>query len=168
MEEAVAELKGEPLVQPLDPEINIPLSAFLSEAYVPDIDQRMTLYRRMSRITELSEIGDVRGELNDRFGPLPEEATNLLFKILLKVLARSSGIARLDIKDRRMVMYFSEHHPHAARSVVGLVLADPERYEISPDGVVKARLMHPGTLGQLAQAKNILHAIHRRVNSQEN
>jgi transcription-repair coupling factor (superfamily II helicase) len=165
MEEAVAELKGEPVVQPLDPEINIPLSAFLSESYVPDIDQRMTLYRRMARITELSEIGDVRSELNDRFGPLPEEATNLLFKIMLKALARSSGIARLDIKDQRMVMCFSEHHPSAARSVVDLVLADPERYEMTPDGVVRARLTHPGLLGQLAQAKNILQAVHRSVNS---
>jgi transcription-repair coupling factor (superfamily II helicase) len=168
MEEAVAELKGEPVAQPLDPEINLPLSAYLSEAYVPDIDQRMTLYRRLARITELSEIGDVRRELNDRFGPLPEEATNLLFKIMLKVLARASGMARLDIKDQRMVMYFSEHHPHAAQAVVDLVLADPERYEMSPDGVVKARLMQPGTLGQLAQAKNILQAVYQRVNSQEN
>jgi transcription-repair coupling factor (superfamily II helicase) len=168
MEEAVAELKGEPVVQPLDPEINIPLSAYLSEAYVPDIDQRMTLYRRLARITELSEIGDIRSELNDRFGPLPEEATNLLFKIMLKVLARSSGMARLDIKDQRMVMYFSENHPHAGRAVVDLVLADPERYEMSPDGVVRARLMQPSTLGQLAQAKNILQAVHQRVNSQEN
>jgi transcription-repair coupling factor (superfamily II helicase) len=168
MEEAVAELKGEPVVQPLDPEINIPLSAFLSEGYVPDIDQRMALYRRMARITELSEIGNVRSELNDRFGPLPEEATNLLFKIMLKALARSSGIARLDIKDQRMVMYFSAHHPTAARSVVDLVLADPERYEMSPEGVVKARLMHPGLLGQLAQAKNMLQAVHHRVNNQKN
>jgi len=168
MEEAVAELKGEPVAQPLDPEINLPLSAYLSEAYVPDIDQRMTLYRRLARITELSEIGDVRRELNDRFGALPEEATNLLFKIMLKVLARASGMTRLDIKDRRMVMYFSEHRPHAAQAVVDLVLADPERYEMSPDGVVKARLMQPGTLGQLAQAKNILQAVYQRVNSQGN
>jgi transcription-repair coupling factor (superfamily II helicase) len=168
MEEAVAELKGEPVAQPLDPEINIPLSAYLSEAYVPDIDQRMTLYRRLARISELSEIGDVRRELNDRFGPLPEEATNLLFKIMLKVLARASGMTRLDIKDQRMVMYFSEHRPHAAQAVVDLVLADPDRYEMSPDGVVKARLMQPGTLGQLAQAKNILQAVYQRVNSQEN
>jgi transcription-repair coupling factor (superfamily II helicase) len=135
---------------------------------VPDIDQRMTLYRRLARITELSEIGDVRAELADRFGPLPEEASNLLFKIMLKALARSSGLTRLDIKDQRMVMYVSEHHPDAARAVVDLVQADPGRYEMSQEGVVKARLMQPGTLGQLAQAKNILQAIQRRANNQEN
>jgi transcription-repair coupling factor (superfamily II helicase) len=166
MEEAGAELKGEPVVAPLDPEINIPLSAFLSEGYVPDIDQRMMLYRRLARITDLSEIGDIRSELNDRFGPLPEEASNLLFKIMLKVLARFCGLRRLDIKGGRMVMVLSEHHPHAARAVIDFVLTDPERYEMSPDGVVKARLMQPGTLGQLAQAKNILQAINQRVNNQ--
>ena len=132
MEEAVAELKGEPVVAPLDPEINIPLSAYLSEGYVPDIDQRMMLYRRLARITDLSEIGDIRSELNDRFGPLPEEASNLLFKIMLKVLARVCGLRRLDIKDGRMVMVLSEHHPHAARAVIDFVLTDPERYRDVP------------------------------------
>jgi transcription-repair coupling factor (superfamily II helicase) len=163
MEDAVAELKGEAVVQPLDPEINIQLSAYFSESYIRDIDQRMMLYRRMARMTELQEITDLRTELADRFGPLPDEATHLLFKMMLKVLARDAGVARLDVNDQKLVLYFSEAHPKNTDAVVQMALADPERFEMSPSGVVKAQLTPPGIVGQLAQVKNILQAIRQSV-----
>ena len=168
MEDAVADLKGEPVAHPLDPEINIPLSAYLSESYVPDIDQRMALYRRLARAEQLQEIADIRTEVNDRYGPLPEEGTHLLFKIMLKVLARHAGVSRLDLKDQRLVLAFSEAHLKASSALVDLILSEPDRFELTPDHVLKIRLTQPGTVGQLAQAKNILQEIHQRVNSQEN
>jgi transcription-repair coupling factor (superfamily II helicase) len=168
MEEAVADMKGEPIVQPLDPEINIQLSAYFSEAYIPDIDQRMFLYRRLARMSDLQELSDIRAELTDRFGPLPDEATHLLFKIMLKVMARHAGVSRLDLKDRVLVMSFSEAHLQDPSVVTELIHRDPRQFELSPDGVLKARLAAQGAVGQLAQAKNILQAIGQRVNNQEN
>jgi len=70
----------------------------------------MLLYRRLARMEELQEIGDIRSELADRFGPLPDEATHLLFKIMLKVLARKAGVLRLDLKDQKLILVFSEAH----------------------------------------------------------
>jgi transcription-repair coupling factor (superfamily II helicase) len=168
MEEAVAELKGEPILQPLEPEINLQLSAYLSETYIPDIDQRMLLYRRLARMAELAEIADIRTELADRFGALPNEASHLLFKIMLKVLARQAGVSRLDLKDQRLVLVFSPVHVKNASALVELVHRDPAGFELSADGVLKVQLAARGTIGQLAQAKNILQAIGQRVNSQEN
>jgi len=168
MEEAVAELKGEPILQPLEPEINLQLSAYLSETYIPDIDQRMLLYRRLARMAELAEIADIRTELADRFGALPNEASHLLFKIMLKVLARQAGVSRLDLKDQRLVLVFSPAHVKNASALVALVHRDPALFELSSDGVLKVKLAARGAVGQLAQAKNILQAIGQRVNSQEN
>jgi transcription-repair coupling factor (superfamily II helicase) len=165
MEDAVAELKGETVVQPLDPEINIPLSAYFTESYIPDIDQRMMLYRRLARMTDVPEIGEMRSELADRFGPLPDEASQLLFKIMLKILARNAGISRVDVKQQKLVLYFADGRPKNSEAVVKMVLDDPERFELSPGGVVKARLTQPSAMGQLAQAKNILQAIRHHVNS---
>jgi transcription-repair coupling factor (superfamily II helicase) len=169
MEEAVAELKGEPLESVPDPEINLQLSALFSEAYIPDIDQRMALYRRLSRVSELQEIADIRTELTDRYGPPPPEAANLLFKIMLKVLARRAGLQRLDLKDQKLVLFFSpDSKKTAAAGIVDMVLADPGGCELTPDGVLKLKLASAGIVGQLAQAKNILQDICQRVNSQEN
>jgi transcription-repair coupling factor (superfamily II helicase) len=165
MEDAVAELKGEAVVHPLDPEINIPLSAYFTEDYIPDIDQRMMLYRRLARLTDVQEVGVIRSELADRFGPLPDEASHLLFKIMLKILARNAGISRMDVKEQKLVLYFASGHPKNGEALVKMVLDDPERFEVSPGGVIKARLTHSSTMGQLAQAKNILQAIRHHVNS---
>jgi transcription-repair coupling factor (superfamily II helicase) len=168
MEEAVADMKGEPIAQPLDPEINIQLSAYFSESYIPDIDQRMFLYRRLARMSELQELSDIRTELSDRFGPLPDEATHLLFKIMLKIMARHAGVSRLDLRDRMLVLSFSAAHLQDPSVVTELIRRDPRQFEFSPDGVLKARLAAQGAVGQLAQAKNILQAIGQRVNNQEN
>jgi transcription-repair coupling factor (superfamily II helicase) len=168
MEEAMSELKGQPVIPPLDPEVNIPLSAFFPEGYIPDIDQRMTLYRRLARAEDLQEIADLRSEIVDRFGPLPDEASHLLFKIMLKVLARNAGVARFDLKDQRLVIYFSPAHQKTPQRLVELIASDPRRFELTPDHILKVRLAPAGSLGQLSQARNILQAVGQHVNSQEN
>ena len=60
---------------------------------------------------QLQEIADIRTEVNDRYGPLPEEGTHLLFKIMLKVLARHAGVSRLDLKDQRLVLEYKFFEP---------------------------------------------------------
>ena len=168
MEDAMSELKGQPVIQPLDPEVNIPVSAFFPEAYIPDIDQRMTLYRRLARAEDLQEIADTRSEIIDRFGPPPDEATHLLFKIMLKVLARNAGVSRFDLKDQRLVVYFSPAHQKTPEGLVKLIASDPGRFELTPDHILKVRLAPAGPVGQLSQARNILQAVGQHVNSQEN
>ncbi len=168
MEDAMAELKGEPVHQPLDPEVNIPVSAFFPEGYIPDIDQRMLLYRRLARAEELQEIADLRNEITDRFGPPPAEASHLLFKIMLKVLARKAGVSRIDLKEQRLVIGFSPDHQDNPSGLVGMITADPGRFELTPDHLLKVRLVPGGPLGQLDQAKNILQAMRRHVNNEEN
>ncbi len=84
MENAISELKGKPVQEGLEPEINISLSSFIPEFYISDINQRLSAYRRLAKMTELSEISDFKKELIDRFGALPKEANNLLLKSCLK------------------------------------------------------------------------------------
>jgi transcription-repair coupling factor (superfamily II helicase) len=165
MESAVAELKGETLAAPLDPEINISLSAFFSESYIPDIDQRMLIYRRLARVAELEDIGGLKAELLDRFGPLPPEAVNLLSKIAIKVMARNACVSRLDLKNQTLFLYFSENHLKDASGLVELIVASPQRYALSTDQILKARLTHGTIHRQLAQIKNILKEIAVRVNN---
>jgi transcription-repair coupling factor (superfamily II helicase) len=97
MEEAVAQLKGEPITEGLEPEINLPMSAYIAETYVADIDQRLLLYRRLAKMNDLKQIAAMKAELTDRFGPLPEETENLLLKIMLRVLSVRAGVKRLDL-----------------------------------------------------------------------
>lgn len=110
MENTMAELKGEPVCDDLEPEINLPMSAFLAESYIGDIDQRLVAYRRLSKMTALKEISDFKAELIDRYGVMPKEATNLLLKIMLKALSVKAGVKRLDLNHQQLLLHFSEIH----------------------------------------------------------
>ena len=78
------------------PQINIGASVLIPEGYVADLDLRMQLYRRISRLETRGEIDGFAAELIDRFGALPEEVKNLLTIVEMKALAKRAGIEKLD------------------------------------------------------------------------
>jgi transcription-repair coupling factor (superfamily II helicase) len=163
MEEAVSELKGEPVTASLEPEINLNMSAFLSESYIPDIDQRLSAYRRLAKMKDLKEIAEFKAELIDRYGVLPPEGANLLLKIMLKVLAIKAGVKRLDVTENQLLLYFSEDHQKNPAGITDMILSDPERFQLTPAHVLKVSLSKRS--GTLVQTKNVLKQIMQRVNN---
>jgi transcription-repair coupling factor (superfamily II helicase) len=101
----------------------------------------------------------------DRFGPLPSEASNLLLKIALKVLAKKAGVSRLDLTAKKIILQLSESHQRNPAAMVEMISAAPKRFELSPEYVLKARLETLNLNAQLAQAKILLKEIAQRVNS---
>ncbi|MDA8136361.1 MAG: transcription-repair coupling factor [Desulfobacteraceae bacterium] len=110
LDQAVHDLKGEETIEPLEPEINAAMSSGFPEDYIESVEQRLTLYRRLSRITRISDISDMKKELMDRYGRLPKEAENMLLKIMLRVYCIQAGIQRLDITPDILTLTFSEKH----------------------------------------------------------
>jgi transcription-repair coupling factor (superfamily II helicase) len=99
-EETAAYLR--PLEQAV--QINLPLAAHLPEDYVPDATLRLQLYRRLASLTRQEEIADLRAELQDRFGALPEEAENLFFQLQLKLYALASGAKAIVVEEGQVVI----------------------------------------------------------------
>jgi transcription-repair coupling factor (superfamily II helicase) len=165
MGNAIAGLNGEETVEALEPEINLNLSAFLAESYIPDIDQRMSAYRRLAKMSELQQLADFKLESIDRFGPLPEEAANLLLKIMLKVLAKKAGVSRLDLVGRNIALNFSKSHQRNPAALVDMIMAAPKNFKLTPDHVLKTKLDSLNLNDQLAQIKNLLKEIAQRVNN---
>jgi transcription-repair coupling factor (superfamily II helicase) len=94
--EAVRELKGEPAETSVDPVITVEVEAYLPDAYVPEINQRLAFYKRLAGLTEAEEIEAVRAELQDRFGPLPPSVERLLEVVGLRIEARALGIEKVE------------------------------------------------------------------------
>jgi transcription-repair coupling factor (superfamily II helicase) len=166
MEQSISEIKGEPVEAPLAPEINISMSAFIPESYILDIDQRLSAYRRLAKMKELKEISDFKAELTDRFGKLPIEAANLLVKIMLKALSEKAGVRKLDLNGNLLLLSFSNAHQKKPFGIVEIVMADKKRFQITPDETLTAKLYAKSINGILAETKNILQEISRRVNPQ--
>ena len=164
MEESIAEMKGEPVQIMLDPEINVAMSTFIPENYISDIDQRLTAYRRLAKMTDLNEISDFKSELTDRFGQLPIEAANLLLKIMLKVMSKKAGVKRLDLSGRELQLVFSEAHQTNPLGLVEIITREKSGFQLTPDQVLRAKLNSDNTSGLLVETKNILKEISRHVN----
>jgi transcription-repair coupling factor (superfamily II helicase) len=164
MEQAVSELKGENVVEDLQPEININLSTHFPEDYIPVIDQRLSIYRRLARLTELSEIVEIKDELIDRYGPLPDDATNVLLKIMLKILSVKAGVKRLDLVKNNLTLFFSEAHQKHPFGLVELISRHQSKWTFTPDQVLKVHLTKADQQGYLVQTRNILKEIAQHVN----
>ena len=165
MENSMAELKGEKVQESLEPEININMPASIPESYIADIDQRLSAYRRLAKMTELNEIADFKAELMDRFGDLNTETENLLLKIMLRVLAIKAGVNRVDLKGRQLLLSFSQAHQKNPSGIVDMILSEQDRFEITPDHILKVKLKKGNISFLISQTKNILKEIMQRVNS---
>jgi len=164
MESAVSELKGEAVYEDLEPEINIKMSAFIPEAYIADIDQRLAAYRRLAKMENQEEIDDFRMELEDRYGALPAEASSLFLKISLKVLAIRAGVKKLDLNGYLLSLSFSEVHQQNPQGIVAVIHKHKDSFQFTPRHVLKAVLPKKAPGGTIAEIKNILKEITQHVN----
>jgi transcription-repair coupling factor (superfamily II helicase) len=78
------------------PQINLGVPVLIPEGYVPDLDVRLGLYRRLSDLTTKVELEGFAAELIDRFGELPREVNILLTVVRIKAMCKRAGIAQLD------------------------------------------------------------------------
>lgn len=136
LEEAVAELKGEAPQEGPEPEMHLALHAGLPEDYVPDSQVRLGLYRRLGQARGAEELDVIRQELDDRFGPPPEAAANLLQAVEIKALLRRMWANRLDLSPTALQVHFSHEARVDLDRLLGLARSQPRRVQVHPDGKV--------------------------------
>ncbi|WP_261570602.1 transcription-repair coupling factor [Frankia gtarii] len=100
--EAVAEYRKDKVEEPPEAKVELPVDASLPHDYVPSERLRLDAYRRLAGAVTDADIDEVRGELVDRFGPVPEPVENLLAVAGLRVLARRFGVAEITAAGRQI------------------------------------------------------------------
>ena len=133
LEEAVAELKGEQIQRPRDPELNVDVPGFIPDDYVPDTGQRLDLYKRLASATDDDEIGFILEEMVDRYGALPAEASLLAELMGLKSLARRLRAQSVELARGRLTLALAEDTPLQPARVMALVRAPGSTYKLTPD-----------------------------------
>jgi transcription-repair coupling factor (superfamily II helicase) len=117
LEEAIMEAKAGGIVAArkadLSPQITIDAPILIPEDYVPDLDLRMSLYRRINEFDEADRIEAFGAELIDRFGPLPPPTENLLTLMAIKLNARDAHIAKIDVGAKgALVSFWNDNFPN--------------------------------------------------------
>ncbi len=133
LEEAVAELRGEPIKRELDPEITVDVPAFLPDDYLPDTGQRLDFYRRLAQAHDEDAVRAVLDELEDRYGPLPDEARLLGEVMIDKTLVRALGAEGYELSPARVVFTLGETTRLEPAKVLKLVQSKGSRWKLSPD-----------------------------------
>jgi transcription-repair coupling factor (superfamily II helicase) len=109
LEEAVASLRtgdGEEQEDRWSPQITIGMSVMIPDRYVPDLQLRMSLYRRLADLVDAGEIDAFGAELIDRFGKLPDEVEHLLKIVFIKTLCRRANVEKVDAGPKGAVVSF--------------------------------------------------------------
>jgi transcription-repair coupling factor (superfamily II helicase) len=133
LEEAVAELKGEPIKSEQDPEISVDVPAFLPDDYVPDTGQRLDFYRRFAQARDEDDVRATLAELEDRYGQLPEEAILLGEVMIDKTLVRRLGALGYELGPARFTLSLGADTPLDPAKVMKLVSGKGSRYKLTPD-----------------------------------
>jgi len=99
--EAVAELKGEPVPEPAEIKLDVPVDAHLPAGYVEREDLRLEAYRRLAAVRDDAEVDDIAAEWLDRYGPLPPPAETLLAIARLRAECVRTGVREVNVVPSR-------------------------------------------------------------------
>ena len=111
LEETVRELKGEEIEDDIRATVNLRVDLKIDEAYIPDMNQRLMVYRRIASARSEDELERAVAEVRDRYGPPPESILNLADYGRIRVMADQLGLETIDREGDRVVFRFGPKTP---------------------------------------------------------
>jgi transcription-repair coupling factor (superfamily II helicase) len=160
LERAVRALKAGrsiDLEQPVDvsTEVNLHVPALLPATYCSDVQERLTLYKRLANCSAPEELEAMREELVDRFGELPEAARALLESHALRIAARPLGVARIDASHETLQLQFANNPPLDPGRIIAFVQGRRDARLSGPDRLrLEAKL--PAWTERVRAVKDVL------------
>uniref|UniRef100_E6PWV8 Transcription-repair coupling factor n=1 Tax=mine drainage metagenome TaxID=410659 RepID=E6PWV8_9ZZZZ len=160
LEEAVKKLKGEGDEARATTQLNLGIALRIDEHYVPEENQRLRLYKKIASAATEKDLNEVKAELVDRFGPMPEHTQSLLTAADLRILCEQVGVAQLDRKRDFLHLRFIENAAVDAERLMHLVARKARRgAQFTPQGILKYPLTAADGAGVMAEAKTLLSSI---------
>jgi transcription-repair coupling factor (superfamily II helicase) len=134
LEQTILELKGEPVSREVSrATLNLGLDIRIPPAYVPEVHQRLSLYKRVSQVRDMEELEALAGEVRDRYGPPPPEVDGLLRYSRLRLLAEPLGVVQVDLGRGALRLRLDETTPLDPVGLVQLA-AEREGAALRPEG----------------------------------
>jgi transcription-repair coupling factor (superfamily II helicase) len=156
LDEAIRQMKGEELVERVEPEIKLRIPAFVPEDYVRDPNQRLIIYKKLTQTDSAEEIDEIAAELTDRFGRLPLAATYLLEVMKLRIVLKRMLVKEIEWNGAQLILSFHEKTPVSPDIIIALIRQQPKKYRFTPDFRLYAELADSSFDGILEEARNLL------------
>lgn len=145
LEEAIAKIRSGELEGLSDtgeqwaPQINLGVPVLIPEDYVPDLDVRLGLYRRLSSLTTKVELEGFAAELIDRFGKLPKEVNTLMLVVRIKAMCKRAGIAKLDAGPKGATLQFHNDKFASPQALVDFIQGQNGLAKVKDNKIVVRR-----------------------------
>jgi len=139
LEQTILELKGQESLEAPRAVLNLRIDLRIPAEYVPEVHQRMSLYKRVSQLGEPRQIEALRDEIRDRYGPPPPEVDGLLAFAAARLKAESLGIVQVDLGGSSLHARFGPAAPLRPERLVGFVRSHAGA-GLSPQGVLRVPL----------------------------
>ncbi len=133
LEETVRELRGGEIEVAIEPDIHIGLPAYLPEAYIPDVNQRLVFYKKLANVKARSDLDDLAYEMEDRFGPLPELVLDFIEVMDLRRVLRHYLVAAVYRKGEHVTLHFHPDSPIQGERLVAFIQQSDRGAQLSPD-----------------------------------
>jgi transcription-repair coupling factor (superfamily II helicase) len=162
LEDAVTELRARVGAEDVaidrgwSPQINTGAAVLIPEHYVPDLNVRLALYRRLSDAERPEDREALAAEMIDRFGPLPEETDQLLKVVAIKGLCRQANVAKIDVGPKGAVVSFRDNHFAHPTALVAYIQKNPAVWRFRPDQTVLIKGEWENPDARLSAAERIL------------
>jgi transcription-repair coupling factor (superfamily II helicase) len=133
LDDAVHELRGEVVVHEVDPELSFDATAMLPEDYVGDVGVRLSLYKRLASAVDEGHVAEIASEMEDRFGPPPEDARRLVQLMALKTELRRLRVLGCEANARIVTLHLREDTPLDPAKIMALVGKAKSPWRLTPD-----------------------------------
>ncbi|MFZ5608792.1 MAG: transcription-repair coupling factor [Pseudomonadota bacterium] len=170
LEEAVAAARGggqyeDEAEQDWSPQINVGATVLIPESYVPDLDLRMALYRRIANLDNRAALDGLAAEMIDRFGPLPE-AVNHLFRIIeIKSHAKAAGIDRIEAGTKGITIGFRGDRFANPAGMVAFIASLKNTAKLRPDHRLVLLVPMETVAERLAHAQQLVRGLAQVANA---
>ena len=159
MEQAIAELRGQPPRPDFEPELRIGVPAYIPDSYVEDENERLVLYRRLARAENETDLDELKDEMRDRFGPVPTLVENLIAAMNIRRQMKQLLITSAIAKGNQLDVRFHPEAPLDTERLVKLAEQNRRTMKLTPTFQVIVRV-EPGDYEQtFAQMNGILQAL---------
>jgi transcription-repair coupling factor (superfamily II helicase) len=159
VEQAVQHIKGEVVEEEIEPTLHLNVSAYIPEDYVPDAHHRLSLYKRLTSSTQLGDLALLSGEIQDRYGTLPDSVERLLEVMQVRILAKSLRLASVELRGQSAQFTFDPKATIPEAGVRTLMDRHPRRFRLLGPRSFELQLTEtawPGQAPELTAALQIL------------
>jgi len=143
LEETVREMKGERIEEEVETSMNLGVDIYIPRDYISEENLRMTFYKKIASASTEERLTDIRNEMRDRFGALPENVENLFRFVHVKWYAKHLGVLSIVREGARGVLKLTQHAKIDPNKLLLFISENPQA-KFSPNGVLSFPLREQG------------------------